>query len=340
MSISDIENMQVHVVIPAFTKPYNQNFQMFMGAVADTVKNLCTGEYPGGLAAMGFHLREQAPRVPYALMVECPSQPEHGNANLWAAYSCNAKAYQNVAVTLINLRSKVLVAIGQEIVERLKHPITGLLDVKLVDIFQYLYMHYGQLTARDINDLQAELATPLRNADDFGKMMSRHRQIYSILQATNANVGDFQKMNKVAEVVSAVPLVMQACNQYQIQVQPAARSFHGLVDYIYEALENNTFSVIPVQALGYSGSAQALDVESVLALVVAAVKPKEVKKPGVTQAKSKGDNCYCWVHGYSGHSGESCTIMANPNNSFASECVRAKGPNDIVGKTGSVKNKK
>ncbi len=81
-------------------------------------------------------------RVPYAVMVVCPSQPEHGNAHQWSAYNCNAKAYQNLSITLINLRIKVLNAIGPEIVERIKHPITGLLEVQLVDIFQYLYMHH------------------------------------------------------------------------------------------------------------------------------------------------------------------------------------------------------
>jgi hypothetical protein len=65
---------------------------------------------------------------------------------------------------------KMLAAIGPEITERLKHLITALLDVQLVHIFQYLHKHYGHLTARDINELQAEQATPLRNADDFGKM--------------------------------------------------------------------------------------------------------------------------------------------------------------------------
>ncbi len=313
-----------------------------MAAVADAVKNLCTLAYPGGLATMGFHLRDQAPHVPYAVMLDCPIQPLHGNANEWSAFNYNAKKYQHVATTLIILRNQVLAAIGPDIVERLKHPVTGMLDVQLVDIFQYMHKHYGQLTAKDINELQVELSIPLKCADDFNKVASRHMQIYAILQATNANVGDHQKMNKVAEISVSCPLVMQACTQYQIQVEPMLRSFQGLVDYVVSALENNSFSTLPVQALGYSGTTmQSMDIDALLALVTAAATKAKSNTSVQLEQKSKGNaEKYCWVHGYSGHAGDMCTIMTNPNNSFASECVKAKGPNDIVGKTGSVKNKK
>ena len=320
-------------------------------------------EYPGfpaGLLYLVIPLAEYntVPQVTVNLVLQPPTIPVYptdlnpaSTASTIATYRIEVDLCIHYFRLLEAFKSAVLIAMGEALVQPISDARAGYaVTISVLEIFDHLRATYGVLTTGDIRELQAQLQIMILGDDmaTFVSFAARFSEVIERLETSGQGLRSFQQMESFINATASQPNISRAIEKY-VENNPVlgTRSLPLMIAFVRTNLSN----VTPTSgASGYSAMAQLkfeqacsdkiADLEVKLAAAVSrfpaggrAQQPHSAspRPPNKSPYVPPGKKDYCYIHGFKGHAGKSCTLMLQNKIMFTHAMLNATSPSDVPG---------
>ena len=316
--------------------------------------------FPAGLLYLVIPLAEYntVPQVPVGGHLLPPNVPlypadldANSHASTIATYRIGVDLCTHYFRQLEAFKAAVLIAMGEALIQPISDARAGYaVTISVLEIFDYLRATYGVLTTGDIRDLQTQLQIMILGDDmaTFVSFAARFSEVIERLETSGQGLRSFQQMEFFINSTASQPNISRAIEKY-VENNPilGTRSLPLMIAYVRTNLSNIT----PTSgASGYSAMAQSkfeqacsdkiADLELKLAAAVSrfpaggrAQQPQSAsprpsnKSPYVPPGRKD----YCYIHGFKGHAGKTCTLMLQNKIMFTHAMLNASSPSDVPG---------
>lgn len=284
-----------------------------------------------------------------------PPNPAAGaGAGAVALFKQDMDLHQRYLKATNFIKSSIVASLSPVLRKSLTDPAARLIVLDSNEIMDHLDNLFDVRTAHDIDLLHARLARPLasHDMDLFLTFTGEFIADLAMLALAGHPLSEHDKMKRFQSSTAMQPAVAEACVAY-VRLNPvlANRDLPGMVEYVRLQLCNLT-----VSDLGFVGSSPSSGAESaqkrpgggtsdmvsraeltdMLKSVMTPISEaiRELKQPQQQVSKENktvlGGRRYCYRHGYGGHNGHECFIMAN-DSKFTPSMRRAKTHKDVMG---------
>jgi hypothetical protein len=236
-----------------------------------------------------------------------------------------AKSLEYLAIIL----SRILPSISREDKEAMANPALGVLLLNERQILEWLVQRHGKLNATDIQCIHSQLHAQCDQP--FAAVQALHSRLHLALIHAGQGIPESSKVTALRASTAHRPSIAAAITAYLIAFPDIyVQSFESMCAFII-AQEPN-FVSSSVSALGFS----AVSTPPNLVLDSVSLELKQLRElmttfAGAASARpGKQRRNYCFVHGYDGHAGKKCLVMAADRAKFTQAMVDASMHTSVV----------
>jgi hypothetical protein len=230
--------------------------------------------------------------------------------------------FHEVTSGKIILKNAITEAAGSDILAGLRHATTGLADVSIIQLIEYLCTEYSQPTDDDIAYLKAQIAEPFTSESDIRSGAIRHQHLFEHLKQVKREQSDGDQMEAFSESIKNIPRAVAALQHYKQTTRVENRTLKTLKSEVILNYGNfptatpiNNYAHATIASAPISTTSTSATHDALLAKLTQLLdlQSKQINPNRQGKVKDK----YCFAHGWNAsHKGMECHKMKDPKNNF------------------------